>query len=74
MEDFKSVSEQLVPLFKEYPFQSSKMKNFQDFCLACNIIQEKAHLTQEGIETLKSLKSGINWKKQLVYSNTNPTA
>lgn len=60
VENFKLISEQLVPLFNQYPLQSSKMKNFLDFCLACEIIKTKAHLTEDGIKTLKSLKSGMN--------------
>jgi len=37
-----------------------KVVNFTDFILACDIIKQKAHLTEKGITTLKAIKSGMN--------------
>jgi len=35
----------------------SKLLPFNDFCKAANIINEKGHLTQEGLDMLQNIKS-----------------
>jgi len=60
VENFKLISEQVIPFFINNPLQSSKLLNFIDFCKACDLIKEKAHFTEEGIATLKEIKSGMN--------------
>ena len=46
--------------FEKYPFHSAKSYDFQDFCIAAKLIEEKAHLTQQGFEKLLALKQGMN--------------
>lgn len=60
VENFKLISEQIIPFFTKNSLQSSKLLNFIDFCKACALIKEKAHLTEKGINTLKTIKSGMN--------------
>jgi hypothetical protein len=60
VENFKLISEQIIPFFTKNSLQSSKLLNFTDFCRACVLIKEKAHLTEKGITTLKAKKSGMN--------------
>jgi len=60
VENFKLISEQILPFFINNPLQSSKLLDFIDFCKACDLIKEKAHLTEEGIANLKLIKSGMN--------------
>lgn len=59
-EDFQTIYEKVIPFFTNYPLESSKLLNFQDFCKACDLIKEKAHLTEEGIAKIKKIKSGMN--------------
>lgn len=59
-ENFKIISEYVIPFFTNYPLESSKLLNFQDFCKICDLIKEKVHLTKEGIAKLKKIKSGMN--------------
>jgi hypothetical protein len=40
--------------------------NFEDFCRACALIKEKAHLTKEGITILKTIKSGMNTGRKIL--------
>jgi len=59
-ENLQIISEYVIPFFTNYPLESSKLLNFQDFCKACDLIKEKAHLTEEGIAKIKIIKSGMN--------------
>ena len=40
--------------------QSSKSKDYLDFCKASKIINNKSHLNEKGLEELKQIKSGMN--------------
>ena len=60
IENFKLISEHVIPFFTNYPLQSSKLLNYIDFCKACDLIKEKAHLTEKGIIKIKAIKSGMN--------------
>lgn len=55
--------EVIIPLFNDNPLQSSKLKDYLDFCSACLLIKDKAHLTEEGIVKLKCIKSTMNTKR-----------
>jgi hypothetical protein len=39
--------------------QSSKLRDFLVLCNASNIISEKLHLTEKGLQELKIIKSGM---------------
>lgn len=60
VENLNLISEKLIPFFINSPLQSSKLLDFSDFCKACKLIKEKAHFSEEGIITLKVIKSGMN--------------
>ena len=55
-----SISDVLLPFFAKYPLQSSKLADFADFLEVANIINSKAHLTQEGLDRINLIKSGMN--------------
>ena len=57
---FKDLSEKVIPLFQNIPLESTKHKDFVDFCKAVEIMKEKGHLTNEGINLLYKLKMGMN--------------
>ena len=59
-DNLQIISEYVIPFFTNYPLESSKLLNFQDLCKACDLIKEKAHLTEEGIAKIKIIKSGMN--------------
>lgn len=49
-----------MPFFLKNNLQSSKLLDFADFCRACDLKKEGAHLTEEGLAILKSIKAGMN--------------
>ena len=53
----------IIPFFQQYPLQSaSKQKSFKLFCQIAVLLQQQAHLTKEGIERIRALKSQMNKK------------
>lgn len=50
----------VIPFFKDCPIIGVKSQNFADFCLVANIIKNKEHLTIEGINKIRKIKSRMN--------------
>jgi hypothetical protein len=50
----------IIPFFNKYPLKGSKNLDFKDFCKVAELINEKAHLTQEGFEKIKNIRAGMN--------------
>jgi hypothetical protein len=61
----KSLDEKIIPFFKNYELLGVKSKDFEDFCKVVNLMEKKAHLTQEGLEEIKKIKSGMNTGREL---------
>lgn len=57
---FKEITNIIIPFFSKYPLHGDKVKDFNDFKKVAELMKNKAHLTQEGIEEIKNIKSGMN--------------
>lgn len=57
---FKDINEKIIPFFEKYPLQGIKASNFANFCAVAKLIQNKEHLTQEGLEEIKKIKAKMN--------------
>jgi hypothetical protein len=44
----------------KYPLQGSKLLNFKDFKKVVEIVKVKEHLTEQGINKIKEIKSNMN--------------
>ena len=55
--NFRDISEKVIPFFKRYPLQAKKSESFDKFCQAAEIIGRKEHLTKQGIEKIRNLKT-----------------
>ena len=62
---FNDINTIIIPFFKKYPIFGLKSKDFNDFVKVAELIQTKAHLTKEGIEKIKQIKSGMNKNKDI---------
>lgn len=58
--NLEDISKNIIPFFCKYPLLGSKSLNFNDFCLGAKIMNEKGHLTQEGLNMLKNIQSRMN--------------
>ena len=56
----QSISDKVIPLFQTISLQGVKTEDFADFCKAVDIMKVKGHLTNEGLDKIRKLKSGMN--------------
>jgi hypothetical protein len=58
----ESLKELLVVIdhFEKYPLLTKKRVDFELFKLAINLIKNKEHLTEEGLNKLVSIKASLN--------------
>ena len=57
---FSDIRDKIIPFFQNYPLQGIKSKDYSDFCEIAKLMENKSHLTLDGIKKIKSLKSGMN--------------
>lgn len=57
---FSDIEKIIIPFFFKYRLQGVKSKDFADFCKAVEIMKVKGHLTSEGLNEIRKLKSGMN--------------
>lgn len=55
--NFRDISEKVIPFFKKYPLQAKKSESFVKFCQVAEIIRQKEHLTEKGIERIRNIKT-----------------
>lgn len=55
-----NLTENIIPVFKKYPIYGEKSKDFFDFCKVLEMIALKKHLTSEGLEQIRIIKTGMN--------------
>ena len=58
------IIEVIIPLFKNNSLQSKKLNNYLSFCSACDLIKDKAHLTEEGLKKIRDIKSNMNTQRK----------
>jgi len=54
------INEIIIPFLTKYPIIGNKVLDFEDFCKASTILNNKEHLTLEGLKKIQTLKSGMN--------------
>ena len=63
VEDLKNITSIIIPFFKKYPIMGIKSEDFLDFCKASELMLNKEHLNNEGLEKLSMIKSSMNKKR-----------
>lgn len=58
--NLQDLIEILIPKLNQYPLQGIKRLNFEDFKLVAELISKKEHLTLEGLNKIRQIKSGMN--------------
>ena len=56
------INSKIIPFFVENPIERAKSKDFMDFCKVAELMQNKAHLTAEGLgyAQIRKIKAGMN--------------
>ena len=50
----------IIPFFHQFPIEEVKSKYFEDFGRVVEMMKNKQHLTSQGLEEIKKIKSGMN--------------
>jgi hypothetical protein len=58
--NLSDIKEKIIIFFKEYSILGVKHQDFQDFVEVAGLMEDKAHLTLDGLEKIKKIKSGMN--------------
>jgi|SRR5690606_22319935 len=57
---FSDIKEKIIPFFNKYPILGIKSKDFIDFKKVVELMSNKEHLTLDGLEEIRKIKSGMN--------------
>lgn len=57
------LTEKVIPLFDKYQIIGVKAKDFEDLKKIALLMKNKAHLTLEGLDQIRLIKSGMNRKR-----------
>lgn len=60
VDKFSDIDGKIIPFFSKYPLEGIKRLDYEDFVKVALLIKEKTHLTEEGLEQARQIKSGIN--------------
>jgi hypothetical protein len=60
---FRDIKGKVIPFFKKYPPQAKKKYQFDLFCKVAEMMDQKVHLTEEGIEQIRSLREALKMHK-----------
>ena len=57
---FSDINNVIIPFFEKYPLNGTKQLEFTDWLKIAKLINEKSHLTPEGLDQINKLKAGMN--------------
>jgi len=59
--NFSNNNEKIIPFFSKYPPRlATGGLDYLDFCKAAELIKNKVHLTEEGLNEIIRIKEGMN--------------
>jgi len=61
---FTDLTDKIIPFFDKYNLQGVKSKDFSDFGIYIELMRSKTHLTAEGLDQIRKIKSGMNRGRQ----------
>ena len=56
----EDIIKKIIPFFKKYQIHGTKVKDFEDWCKAAELIKDNKHLIKEGLEQIRKIKEGMN--------------
>lgn len=63
---FSDINDKLIPFLNEYPLLGTKKEDYLDFVQIAELLKFKDHLTNEGLERIKRIKSRMNKNKRII--------
>jgi hypothetical protein len=60
IEKFTLIYNKIIPFFSDNKIYGIKFENYLDLCKAAELMINKAHLNEKGLEEIRKIKSGMN--------------
>lgn len=57
---FSDLTSKVIPFLNQYPILGQKSSDFKDFSKIAELMKDKKHLTQKGLEEILKIKTGMN--------------
>lgn len=57
---FSDINEKIIPFFSRNKLLGVKLQDFEDWCKIAKLMQNKAHLSQQGLEKILTIKNKMN--------------
>lgn len=57
---YVDITEKIIPFFQKYPIKGIKSYHFEDFCKTAELMKNKAHFTEKGLEEIQNIKANMN--------------
>lgn len=54
------IQDKIIPFFIKYPILGVKYLDFSDFSKIADLMKDKSHLNQEGLDQIRKIKAGMN--------------
>lgn len=66
---FSEINGIIIPFFNKYPLHGNKRLDFADFVKVTKLVEDKAHLTDEGLAQIREIKAGMNINRKDSHKN-----
>lgn len=57
---FSDITDKIIPFFQTHSIKGAKVQDFVNFCKVVEIVKNKGHLTESGLEQILLIKAVIN--------------
>ena len=58
--NFMDITNKIIPFFNKYSLFGVKLYDYLDWCKINKLMNEGSHLTMEGLNLIRNIKSGMN--------------
>ena len=66
---YQDILDKLIPLFDNYPIKGVKALDYSDFKKIVFLMKDKAHLTEQGLMEIQSIKLNMNFFRKLARNS-----
>lgn len=63
------ITQKIIPYFNQYPLLGYKALDFSNFCKVAELVKNKAHLTGEGLQKIRDIKTDMVNYREMFESN-----
>jgi hypothetical protein len=57
---YSDITNLIIPFFTKYPVLGIKQNDFSDWCKIAKLMNDGSHLTNEGLNLIRTIKDGMN--------------